>query len=124
MPERNDAAAYPETLEYLRTFLLSNLEDIGVGADASRVALAVTELIRAHWGGMQIYIPRGRYVEITVRDIQVEASFTGNKTDTRKICRRYNLTERHVYRIVQHVREARRNELREAHHDIGTGDSK
>jgi len=118
---QNRAGQYPEALEDLKIFLASNLEDMGLGTDAERVALAATELIRAYWGGQQIYIPRGRYVEITVRDIKVEASFNGNKTETRKICKRYNLTARHVYRIVQHVREARRKQQTT---NIETGDSK
>jgi len=111
MKQGQEGAYLSDLLADLQTFLECELGDMGFGLDAGRVASKCAELIRVYWGGQQIYIPRGRFLEITVRDLKVEASFTGNKDDTRKICRRFNLTQRHVYRIVNNVRAARRKRL-------------
>ncbi|MCI0418186.1 MAG: hypothetical protein L0387_07195 [Acidobacteria bacterium] len=109
MPERAEAGNYPELLEDLRTFLVADLQKMGLGQDCERIALAVTERIRTCWGGEQVYIPKGRFLDASNRDEEIESQF--NWTNTRELRRRYQLTTRHLYRIVGRVRAARRKKL-------------
>lgn len=112
MSEQSGAGNYPELLEDLRTHLVGDLQRMGLDGDSERIALAVTERIRTFWGGVQIYIPKGRFVDVRKRDEEIEAAFTG--TNTRALRQKYQLTERHVYRIVDQVRAARRKKLVES----------
>ena len=106
------ATAYPEVLEDLRCYLVTDLQRMGLAdQDCERIALAVTERIRTYWGGEQLYIPRGRFFHRRKRDDQIEAEFNG--TNARELRKRYDLTERHLYRIVDQVRAARRKKLTE-----------
>lgn len=112
MPGQNSADAYPEILEDLRTFLIAELQSMGlVDQDCERITLAVAERIRTYWGGQQIYIPKGRLFKLSNRDEDIEAEFNG--TNKRELRKRYNITARHLYRIVDRVRAERLKKLTE-----------
>lgn len=116
---------YPGLLEDLRTFLVADLQKMGLDKDCERIALAVTERIRNCWGGEQLYLPKGRLLKISNRDRAIEAEFNGQ--NTRELRKRYAITERHLHRIVSRVRAERRNRLTENGKlpvNIGRGDSK
>lgn len=113
MPEQNSADAYPEILEDLRDFLRADLQSMGlVDQDCERIALAVTEWIRTYWGGEQLYLPKGRLFKLSNRAQAIEAEFNGK--NSRELSKRYDLTERHLYRIVDQVRAARQKKLTES----------
>lgn len=86
-----------------------DLQEMGLGDDCEPIALVVTERIRSYWGGCQIYIPMGRCLEVSKKSKEIEARFNGR--NTRELCRCYGLTQRHLYRVVNQIRAARREKL-------------
>lgn len=118
MPGQNDANGYPELLEDLRSFLTEDLQSMGlVDRDCERIASAIIERIRTYWGGEQLYIPKGRLFDVSNRDQEIEAQFNGK--NGRELRRRYSISERHLYRIVEQVRAKRRKKLSEQKSEIG-----
>jgi Mor family transcriptional regulator len=114
MPDQGGGLGYPELLEDLRTGLQARFEELGLTPmDAARVALAATEHIRKNWGGIQLYVPRAYALKLAERDMAIFAEFDGcNKR--RETCRKYGISEAHLYRIYNRVRASIRGSNHQA----------
>jgi len=122
-PQHDEAENYPLLLEDLRSFLVTELQKMGINGDCEHIALAVTEHIRTFWGGEQLYLPKGRFQEINNRDRAIEAEFNG--ANARELRKRHGITERHFYRIVNRVRAERREKLKGSpENTLNTGERK
>ena len=62
----------------------------------------INHLMR-NWGGQQIYIPNGAYIQTTKRDIDLYREFRGN--NSYELAKKYNISVQWVYQIVNRMKE-------------------
>lgn len=91
---------YPDTWATIAECLYLGLLDYGSGAvDAhADLALRLSEVLRAELGGGQLYLAKGQAFELSQRDRQILARFTGR--NHRQLAREFDVTERYIYDIV------------------------
>ncbi len=92
---------YPPLLAEIAQEVSQALAELAV-VDAPRseeIGLAVVERIRARFGGVSQYIPKGEAVDLAKRDWEMYAKFDG--TNYAKLAIEYDLTERRVREIVK-----------------------
>ncbi len=70
---------------------------------ARQVGLAAADLVRQHYGGEQIYVPKGLALIITERDREIYRKFLGGNHFA--LAKEYGLTVRQIYSIVARVKE-------------------
>ncbi|MBN2427110.1 MAG: hypothetical protein JXK94_02110 [Deltaproteobacteria bacterium] len=73
---------------------------------AVEIGCEVAEFFRNHWGGVSIYVPKACKFEQSVRDREIFEEFNGYNKD--KICRKYDISYRHFYTIINSARLALR----------------
>ena len=101
-------APYPEVLETISAAVAGVLVDRGVEIAAAREAGQVAaERVRQDFGGFQVYVPSGKMHALSARDREIYAAWKPGENEF-VLCRQYDITERHLRRIV----EARRAEDR------------
>ncbi len=70
---------------------------------ARHVAKEVTDRMAAHWGGQNLYFPKGMSVKLCRRDRQIYDDFNGsNQSD---LARKYGVSLVWIYKIVKAVRK-------------------
>lgn len=93
----------PEFLADLLDHATAILVDAGIDADiAARVAEELSDRMRKHWGGQQIYFPMGMCLELSERDLQIWHEFNG--TNHASLARKHRVSLQHIYRIIRAVR--------------------
>lgn len=97
-------AKWPQTLAEMIDVLVDASRRAGMQDDAAweyaeRSVLAIASYI----GGRSLYLPRGDRVTEAIRDRRIWAEFRGD--NTLDLAQRYNLTERHVQRILAEQRD-------------------
>jgi len=75
--------------------------DAGAAHDA---ACEATEEFRRRWGGLIVYIPKGRESEIDRRNLEIWQRFNGHNHND--LAREYDLTTQKIYAIVKRVKRA------------------
>ena len=95
---------YPEILEDLADRIARVLiERAGIDAAVARqVGREVAEHVRQHWGGSQIYIPKGEAYAVSERDQAIFERFNG--TNVTELARLHDLSERQIRAIVKRVK--------------------
>jgi len=99
-------AGYPELLEIAaRTVHRVLTEHVGIedGA-ATKAAMQCAEAIRGELGGTSLYIPKGASVELSHRDWELYAQFTGDNVDG--LARSFDLSVVRVRQILARCRAA------------------
>jgi len=95
---------YPEELLLQMEGWADEFEKMGESPERAReLAFRASERTRDSIGGEQLYIPKGRYFALSVRDRQIFAKWNGNNTHI--LCQEFDVTERHIYRIVEAMRK-------------------
>lgn len=94
---------YPDAWREIATCLYLQLREREelAGLDDARVAplaLQLTEGLRAEIGGSQPYLSKGVGFELSQRDRQILAEFTGHNQD--ELAKKYDLTPRQIYAIL------------------------
>lgn len=90
---------YPEILKDLRSSIADSALKKGLGiVDANELAHESAELIRKNWGGMLIYICKGRSYELSERDLKIWNEFNNN--NHHEICKKYNISIQWLYKII------------------------
>ncbi|MDD2998368.1 MAG: Mor transcription activator family protein [Candidatus Riflebacteria bacterium] len=96
------ATELPEILVVIAEQVGSQLESDGVSSDrAALLALNAAKTIMQTFGGENIYIPKGTYVEFAKRDREMVALLA--HLNMREVCSRYNITQRRLYQIMHAV---------------------
>lgn len=92
--------AYPDALARIAECLYLSLCDQAPGdAQAhARLALVLSEGLRAEFGGAQIYLPKGQGYELSERDRQILARFNGR--NLRQLAHDFGVSDRYIYDIV------------------------
>ena len=108
---------YPAILSDLAEQVQTQLGRRGVARDvAEQIAGEVTEYIRRHWGGQQIYVPKGTRYDLTARDVEIYEKFNGR--NFAELCRDYHLTEVRLRAIIREMRRKRRERSQTTIHDV------
>lgn len=96
---------YPELLRDLIDKATPEIsERMGLTTEQARQAVfIVAEVIRKDWSGDGIYLPKGLAYEISKRDREMYAKFTG--TNHAQLARQYDLSVRQVYARIALVGE-------------------
>jgi len=98
------ARGYPEDLLDLLDNWAARFVEMGETTERAReLAFAASEVTRASIGGEQLYIPKGRYFALSVRDREIFLRWNGQNTHL--LCQEFDVTERHIYRIVEAMRK-------------------
>lgn len=90
----------PDQCEELAAVLFAGLSARKI-PDAAALAVALTDAVREHFGGSQLYIPTGVRAEVSSRNGEIFAAFNGR--NYQEIARRHGLTERQVRSIIATV---------------------
>jgi len=95
---------YPEVLSDLREQIavaLTKRTELS-GVEVSSASQIVIEELRHHWGGQQIYVPKGLGFQLESRDLQIYREFNGQNLN--ELARKYDLTVKRLRQIVKEVR--------------------
>lgn len=96
--------AYPDDWREIATCLYVQLrarDEIAPFADprVAQLALELTEGLRAEIGGNQTYHSKGVRYDLSLRDRQILAEFTGRNHDA--LAKKHGLTPRQMYNILE-----------------------
>ena len=98
-------AEYPELLADIAREIHARLMDHKLlqlaHPIAAEIALSVTEHVRKNIGGVMTYVPRGQSYELSLRDRQMYAEFTGDNYG--QLAQKNNMSEMRVRQIMAHV---------------------
>jgi Mor family transcriptional regulator len=88
----------PEFLEYIAANLAALLTDEGLSVERARsIARRHVDKMRRDWRGAKVYIPMGRYLDKSERDVEIARRWNGR--NTRELCREFGISEVHLRRI-------------------------
>lgn len=97
------AVAYPEFLAELAGQMAELLIARGLPADqAAEIGREAAERVRQTWGGIEVYIPKGRSFTLSQRDIEIWNEWNGRNVV--ELCRKHDLTEQRLYQILDAMR--------------------
>lgn len=68
-------------------------------AEAAEVGDAVMHHIRAEFGGLAFYLPKGHSFDVSARHWEIYNKFTGD--NHKALALEFGLTEIHIYRVVK-----------------------
>lgn len=95
---------WPEALTELINVLTASMRNQGAGEqEAKQQAIRLALDIADHFGGMQLYVPKGTLLKTLARNIQIWHDFTGDNAKT--LARQYGLTEVRLYEIIREQRQ-------------------
>lgn len=99
---------WPEIMRELYSLLAATLKK---HAGDPNLSLILLSEICGTFGGLQIYLPKGKSLQKMMIDLQVWAKFTGDNTV--ELAREFNLTQREIWRITAKMRklEMKRRQL-------------
>ncbi len=97
-----DQPQYPEVLEDLKDKLTELLREEGIDdKPAGEIAFRATEMVRLDWGGLNLYIPKGRPLGPSDRDLEIYRRFSVENRD--HLCKEFGITTQRLYQILSAV---------------------
>lgn len=97
------AVEYPEFLTELAEQMTELLVGRGLPADqAAEIGREAAERVRQTWGGIEVYIPKGRSFTLSQRDLEIWNEWNGRNVV--ELCRKHDLTEQRLYQILDAAR--------------------
>lgn len=73
-------------------------------AAAEEIAFRVAEHVRANYGGLNMYVPKGDAFDLGKRDWQIYAEHTGRPGNLAELALKYDLSEMRIRQIVKACR--------------------
>jgi len=108
---------YPEILQDLKAHILITVKNESIANDvAEKIAHIASENIRKSWGGMMVYIPKGKVYELNSRDQKIWDDFTGS--NHHQVCKKYDISLQWLYKVIAIQRRA---DLQERQADVFAG---
>lgn len=96
-------AARHELLSDVADHAAATLRDYGIATDvAEQAGAAIANTLAEHWGGQLISIPKDYHFKLAKRDLRIYGEFNG--INHAQLARKYNLTVRGIYKLVERVR--------------------
>lgn len=105
--ELEEPHRWPEALRQMYDILKAELD--AAEQDPSVALRQLNQICRA-FGGMQMYLPRGKNLETAILHFQVWEDFKGDNVP--ELSRKYNMSMQHVYRVIAKMRD-RETKLRQ-----------
>ena len=68
------------------------------------IAQVIMRRMSEHWGGQQVYFPKGLSMELEERDLQIYGEYNGRNRD--ELCLKYGISVQRFYQILRAVRAA------------------
>lgn len=105
---------YPELLLEVGEILAKGLERVGLTPEAAASkAWELTEHVRQHWGGQDIYIPKGQDFELAQKYLQIHERWRAEGF-SRALHQDTKLSTQRLRQIVHLVRSQRRQKVETA----------
>lgn len=94
---------YPEVLKELADHFANLLAAHGIDPDkAEEIGRAAAEFLREHWGGQNVYLPKGKLFKLSERDLMIWEKWNGR--NVLELCREFDITRARLYQILAIVR--------------------
>lgn len=90
---------WPEAMRQIYAMFKDELEKHG--AD-SKIAIPMLNRICREFGGVQLYLPRGRQLESEIMNLAIWQEFKGDNVE--ELSRKYDKSMQHIYRVVAKMR--------------------
>ncbi len=99
---------YPDHLATVALTITEALQRDGIDpARADEIAFAATEKVRFEHGGDTSYIPKGHLYQVLTEWREIYDAWANQSVEVDELRRRYDLTERHLRRIIAWGRNER-----------------
>ncbi|HEG4440071.1 Mor transcription activator family protein [Vibrio gazogenes] len=95
----DEESRWPEAMRQLYSMFRDELEK--AGAD-QRLSISLLNRICREFGGVQLYLPRGRQLESEIQNLLIWHEFTGNNVE--QLSRKYDKSMQHIYRVIAKMR--------------------
>ncbi|BBV67826.1 hypothetical protein STW0522KLE44_42140 [Klebsiella sp. STW0522-44] len=108
LDEEPEGARFPSLLSELNALLRTELERLGYDP---RHSIELVAAISSKMGGMQVYLPRGKALELFLRDMRIWRDFNGD--NIQELVERYQVTFPTVYKAIKRMRrhEQRKHQI-------------
>lgn len=103
---------YPELLEDLAATvadLLHKKLPLMNRDAAAQIGIDTAEHLRAHWGGISLYIPQGSVYAASQKHLAIWQDFTGH--NHKQVAKKHHVSVQHVYVVVRRMK----SKLRDKH---------
>lgn len=95
---------YPELLRDVADHITNVLAAHGINPDlAVEAGREAAEFLRGHWGGQNVYMPKGTLYELSERDLEIWDRWNGR--NVLELCREYDISRQRLYQIIAAARE-------------------
>ena len=91
---------WPEAMRQIYCIFKDELVKNNVDA---RLAVVLLNRICNEFGGIQLYLPRGRQLESEIMNLSIWHEFKGDNVD--ELARKYGKSMQHIYRVVVKMRK-------------------
>ncbi|SEH73084.1 Transcriptional regulator, Middle operon regulator (Mor) family [Rheinheimera pacifica] len=98
--EDEESQRWPEAMRQIYAMFKNELETHG--AD-TKIAIALLNRICREFGGVQLYLPRGRQLEAEIMNLSIWQEFKGDNVE--ELSRKYDKSMQHIYRVVAKMRK-------------------
>ena len=100
LAEDEEAQRWPEAMRQIYAMFKDELVKGGVD---SRLAIILLNRICKEFGGVQLYLPRGRLLESEIMNLSIWHEFKGDNVE--ELSRKYDKSMQHIYRVVAKMRK-------------------
>ncbi|WP_050926369.1 Mor transcription activator family protein [Vibrio harveyi] len=100
LAEDEEAQRWPEAMRQIYVMFKDELVKGGVD---SRLAIILLNRICKEFGGVQLYLPRGRQLESEIMNLSIWHEFKGDNVE--ELSRKYDKSMQHIYRVVAKMRK-------------------
>jgi len=95
-----ESQRWPEAMRQMYAMFKHELETHD--AD-TRIAIALLNRICREFGGVQLYLPRGRQLESEIMNLSIWHEFKGDNVE--ELSRKYDKSMQHIYRVIAKMRK-------------------
>ncbi|MFN1515296.1 Mor transcription activator family protein [Vibrio owensii] len=100
LAEDEEAQRWPEAMRQIYAMFKDELVKSDVDA---RLAIILLNRICKEFGGVQLYLPRGRQLESEIMNLSIWHEFKGDNVE--ELSRKYDKSMQHIYRVVAKMRK-------------------
>jgi Mor family transcriptional regulator len=99
LADDEESQRWPEAMRQIYSLLKEELVKSDVDA---RLAIILLNRICKEFGGIQLYLPRGRQLESEIMNLSIWHEFKGDNVE--ELSRKYDKSMQHIYRVVAKMR--------------------
>jgi len=95
-----ESQRWPEAMRQIYAMFRHELE---IHHADSKIAIALLNRICREFGGVQLYLPRGRQLESEIMNLSIWHEFKGDNVE--ELSRKYDKSMQHIYRVIAKMRK-------------------